>query len=151
MSAIVIIIIMAFKSLKINLNIAFQLTSNFLPNSQILSYFPYMLYTFPPSLSPLEYHVPFCILVLQTQMKYTSSVSALITAAKHMSILNSLNPLSVRLRWDSTLSVYYYAHVLFSQLKCKVVNSRIQGFSNICVSNNAQSRLVSDFSKVPAS
>lgn len=95
--------------------------------------------------------VPFCILVLQTQMKYTSSVSALITAAKHMSILNSFNPLSVRLRWDSTLSVYYYAHVLFSQLKCKVVNSRIQGFSNICVSNNAQSRLVSDFSKVPAS
>lgn len=60
MSAIAIIIIMVFESLKINLNIAFQLTSNyFLPKSQILSNSPYMLYTFVPSLSPLECHCAF--------------------------------------------------------------------------------------------
>lgn len=135
MSAIVII--KAFKSLKIDLKIALQFTSNYsLSNSQILSYSPYMLYTFSPSLSPhafLDTHP-----LVPTEI-YTSSMSALITVAKHMSILNSLNPLAVHLWWDSTLPVYYYAQVLFSQLKYKVVNSRIQGFSNFCVSNNVSS------------
>lgn len=109
MSAIVII--MAFKSLKIDLKIALQFTSNYsLSNSQIFSYSPFMLYTFPPSLSPRAFLDTHPLVPIEI---YTSSMSALITVAKHMSILNSLNPLAVPLMGLNTFCLLLCTSLIF--------------------------------------